>query len=187
MIPLLLVELIWKAIYLLAFAPPLWLAHQVTPSAASDIQATLVVVIFIPPHPLRLCRKAIYSAHGGSLEAWLNRSTRDKDSTAKLFGLCTSKCAVAGSAARLESHRSVACGLNVLKLDCGRSYFIDSVGAAVISSSTALTFPDPLQGVRGKRVAGLCRFSFQLPGDPRGVCTALSLTPWPFSLPVVCS
>jgi hypothetical protein len=51
MIPLLLFELIWKAIYLLAFALPLWLAHQVTPSAASDIQAVLVVVIFIPLIP----------------------------------------------------------------------------------------------------------------------------------------
>jgi hypothetical protein len=51
MIPLLLFELIWKAIYLLAFALPLWLDHQVTPSAASDIQAVLVVVIFIPLIP----------------------------------------------------------------------------------------------------------------------------------------
>ena len=51
MIPLLLFELIWKAIYLLAFALPLWLAHQVTPSAAADIQAVLVVVIFIPLIP----------------------------------------------------------------------------------------------------------------------------------------
>ena len=51
MIPLLLFELIWKTIYLLAFALPLWLAHQVTPSAASDIQAVLVVVIFIPLIP----------------------------------------------------------------------------------------------------------------------------------------
>jgi hypothetical protein len=51
MIPLLLFELTWKAIYLLAFALPLWLAHQVTPAAASDIQAVLVVVIFIPLIP----------------------------------------------------------------------------------------------------------------------------------------
>jgi hypothetical protein len=51
MIPLLLFELIWKAIYLLAFALPLWLAHQVTASAAIDIQSVLVVVIFIPLIP----------------------------------------------------------------------------------------------------------------------------------------
>ena len=51
MIPLLLFELIWKAIYLLAFALPLWLAHQVTPAAAADIQAVFVVVVFLPLIP----------------------------------------------------------------------------------------------------------------------------------------
>jgi hypothetical protein len=51
MIPLLLFELTWKTIYLLAFALPLWLAHQVTPSAAADIHAVLVVVLFIPLIP----------------------------------------------------------------------------------------------------------------------------------------
>jgi hypothetical protein len=51
MIPLLLFELTWKAIYLLAFALPLWLAHQVTASVATDIQSVLVVVIFIPLIP----------------------------------------------------------------------------------------------------------------------------------------
>lgn len=53
MIPLLLFELIWKAIYLLAFALPLWSAHQVTAAAADDIQACLMVVIFIPLIPWR--------------------------------------------------------------------------------------------------------------------------------------
>ena len=47
MIPLLLFELI----YLLAFALPLWRAHQVTASAAEDIQACLMVVIFLPLIP----------------------------------------------------------------------------------------------------------------------------------------
>jgi hypothetical protein len=51
MIPLLLFELTWKAIYLLAFALPLWLNHQVTPAAALDIQSVLVVVILIPLIP----------------------------------------------------------------------------------------------------------------------------------------
>jgi hypothetical protein len=51
MIPLLLFELTWKAIYLVAFALPLWRAHQITPAAAADIQAVLVVVIFIPLIP----------------------------------------------------------------------------------------------------------------------------------------
>jgi hypothetical protein len=51
MIPLLLFELTWKAVYLLAFALPLWLAHQVTPSAAEDIHSVLVVFIFVPLIP----------------------------------------------------------------------------------------------------------------------------------------
>jgi hypothetical protein len=53
MIPLLLFELIWKTIYLLAFALPLWSAHQVTDAAAEDIRACLMVVIFIPLIPWR--------------------------------------------------------------------------------------------------------------------------------------
>ena len=53
MIPLLLFELIWKTIYLVAFALPLWSAHQVTGAAAQDIQACLMVVIFIPLIPWR--------------------------------------------------------------------------------------------------------------------------------------
>jgi hypothetical protein len=53
MLPLLLFELTWKAIYLLAFALPLWSAHQVTAAAAEDIRACLMVVIFIPLIPWR--------------------------------------------------------------------------------------------------------------------------------------
>jgi hypothetical protein len=51
MLPLLLFELIWKTIYLLAFALPLWSAHQVNAAAGEDIQACLMVVIFIPLIP----------------------------------------------------------------------------------------------------------------------------------------
>jgi hypothetical protein len=51
MIPLLLFELIWKTVYLLAFALPLWSAHQLTTAAIQDIQACLMVVIFIPLIP----------------------------------------------------------------------------------------------------------------------------------------
>jgi hypothetical protein len=51
MLPLLLFELTWKAIYLLAFALPLWRAHGVTPAAAEDIQACLMVVILVPLIP----------------------------------------------------------------------------------------------------------------------------------------
>jgi hypothetical protein len=53
MLPLLLFEMIWKAIYLIGFALPLWLAHQVNASAAEDIKACLMVVIFIPLIPWR--------------------------------------------------------------------------------------------------------------------------------------
>jgi hypothetical protein len=53
MLPLLLFELIWKTIYLLAFALPLWSANQVTAAAAEDIRACLMVVIFIPLIPWR--------------------------------------------------------------------------------------------------------------------------------------
>ena len=53
MLPVLLFELIWKSIYLLAFALPLWRAHQITGAVAQDIQAVLMAVIFIPLIPWR--------------------------------------------------------------------------------------------------------------------------------------
>lgn len=51
MIPLLLFELIWKAIYLIAFAYPLWRAHQITDAVQADITSVLMVVIFLPLIP----------------------------------------------------------------------------------------------------------------------------------------
>jgi hypothetical protein len=53
MLPVLLFELIWKAIYLVAFALPLWSAHQITAAVAEDIKAVAMVVIFIPLIPWR--------------------------------------------------------------------------------------------------------------------------------------
>ncbi len=53
MLPLLLFEIIWKTIYLAAFALPLWSAHQITPAAAKDITAVLWVIIIIPLVPWR--------------------------------------------------------------------------------------------------------------------------------------
>src|SRR5580704_18131261 len=53
MLPVLLFELTWKTIYLIAFALPLWSAHQINAAAAEDIKAVLVVVIFIPLIPWR--------------------------------------------------------------------------------------------------------------------------------------
>jgi hypothetical protein len=53
MVPLLLFEMTWKAIYLVAFALPLWSAHQINAAVAEDIRAVLMVVIFIPLIPWR--------------------------------------------------------------------------------------------------------------------------------------
>jgi hypothetical protein len=53
MLPLLLFELIWKAIYLIAFALPLWYANQINAAVAEDIKACLMVVVFIPLIPWR--------------------------------------------------------------------------------------------------------------------------------------
>lgn len=51
MLPLLIFEFTWKVIFLVAFALPLWRAHQITPAAAADIQAVIMVVIFVPLIP----------------------------------------------------------------------------------------------------------------------------------------
>ena len=53
MLPVLLFELTWKAIYLAAFALPLWSAHAINASVAEDIQAVLMAVILIPLIPWR--------------------------------------------------------------------------------------------------------------------------------------
>ncbi|MGB7847078.1 MAG: hypothetical protein WBL63_15790 [Candidatus Acidiferrum sp.] len=53
MLPILLFELTWKAIYLVAFALPLWSAHQINAATAEDIKAVLMVVMFIPLIPWR--------------------------------------------------------------------------------------------------------------------------------------
>jgi hypothetical protein len=53
MLPLLLFEFVWKAIYLVAFALPLYAAHQINDATAENIAACLTVVIFIPLVPWR--------------------------------------------------------------------------------------------------------------------------------------
>jgi hypothetical protein len=53
MLPLLLFEIAWKAIYLIGFALPLRSAHQIDIAAAQDIDACLMVIIFIPLIPWR--------------------------------------------------------------------------------------------------------------------------------------
>ena len=53
MLPILLFEMVWKAIYLIAFALPLWSAQQINQAVAEDTKAVLMVVIFIPLIPWR--------------------------------------------------------------------------------------------------------------------------------------
>jgi|SRR5215470_5251669 len=53
MLPVLVFEVVWKAIYLIAFAYPAWSAHQVTPVMAEDIKAVSMVVILLPLIPWR--------------------------------------------------------------------------------------------------------------------------------------
>jgi hypothetical protein len=64
MLPILLFEMVWKAIYLIAFALPLWSAHQVTAAAAEDIKACLMVVIFVPIIPWRYVFANYVAKHG---------------------------------------------------------------------------------------------------------------------------
>lgn len=51
MLPLMLFELLWKAIYLAAFAFPLWHSHRMNDVVAEDIKACMFAVIFIPLIP----------------------------------------------------------------------------------------------------------------------------------------
>lgn len=53
MLPVLLFEVTWKAIYLVAFAYPVWSARQITPAMAEDIKAISMVVILLPLIPWR--------------------------------------------------------------------------------------------------------------------------------------
>jgi hypothetical protein len=67
MIPLLLFEMIWKAIYLVFFAMPLWSSHQITDGVADDIKAVVMVVIFIPLIPWGYVSRNYVMRRG---EAW---------------------------------------------------------------------------------------------------------------------
>jgi hypothetical protein len=64
MLPVLLFELIWKAIYLIAFALPLWSAHKINAATAEDIKAVLIAVIFIPLIPWRYVFAHYVLKHG---------------------------------------------------------------------------------------------------------------------------
>jgi len=64
MLPILLFELVWKAIYLIAFALPLWPTHQINAAVAENIKACLMVVIFIPLIPWRYVFAHYVLKHG---------------------------------------------------------------------------------------------------------------------------
>jgi hypothetical protein len=51
MLAVLLFEVTWKAIYLIAFAYPAWSGHQITPAMAEEITAVSMVVILLPLIP----------------------------------------------------------------------------------------------------------------------------------------
>jgi len=53
MLPVLIFELTWKAIFLIAFALPLYLAHRLDAATAANAGACLIVLIFIPVMPWR--------------------------------------------------------------------------------------------------------------------------------------
>ncbi len=68
MLPILLFELTWKAIYLIAFALPLWSAQLINGATAEDIKEVLMVVIFIPLIPWRYVFADYFLKHGDRWE-----------------------------------------------------------------------------------------------------------------------
>jgi hypothetical protein len=48
MLPLLLFELVWKSIWLIAFALPLWSAHQINAETWETVKACLMGIVIFP-------------------------------------------------------------------------------------------------------------------------------------------
>src|SRR5258705_478828 len=48
MLPLLLFELVWKSIWVLAFGLPLWSAHQLDPDTRETLKACLMGIVLVP-------------------------------------------------------------------------------------------------------------------------------------------
>lgn len=67
MLPLLIFEVTWKIIFLAFYALPLWLAGDVDPASLANIQAVLVVVVFIPMIPWRYVFRTYLACPG---ERW---------------------------------------------------------------------------------------------------------------------
>lgn len=64
MLPLLVFEVVWKAIYLTAFALPLWLSAHMNPTVTEDTYAILIVAIFPPLMPWRYIFRQYLRAAG---------------------------------------------------------------------------------------------------------------------------
>lgn len=48
MLPLLVFELVWKSIWVLAFGLPMWLGHRLDPDARETMKACLMGVVLVP-------------------------------------------------------------------------------------------------------------------------------------------
>ena len=48
MLPLLLFEVVWKSIWLIAFALPLWSAHRIDPNTGETVKTLLGSIVFFP-------------------------------------------------------------------------------------------------------------------------------------------
>ena len=64
MLPLLFFELVWKTIWLIAVALPLWSAHQIDPDTAESIRACLMGVIVPIVVPWRYVFENYVKKHG---------------------------------------------------------------------------------------------------------------------------
>jgi len=53
MLPLLVFEVVWKAIYLAFYALPLWRTGQLDETSLANVHSVLVIVLFIPLIPWR--------------------------------------------------------------------------------------------------------------------------------------
>lgn len=79
MLPLLLFEMIWKSVYLVFFALPLWRAGKIPDAMMADVSAVLWVVIFLPLIPWGYVWREFVAGRG---ERW-----RREGSVVKRVGL----------------------------------------------------------------------------------------------------